>query len=378
MKYVVKVSVIVGAMGLTSGIYGGPMLCNGYSELCNRPYNHVAYAATHNGQSHIESDVHNQDIDITAQLDSGIRAIKIHVWYNQDEHGKQIPFVCHGIDKEYLYSVPMEKFFEQVPIFYRPFAKAMMEKLEPMKGIVANAFEAAYGHDNSAGLIPFNHCVLDPSKRPLGALLLDVRTFLDANPHEVVTLIVEDHTSNLDFIAADFKASGLLTYVHTQPINAPWPTLGQMIKDNKRLVVLLHGAEDLNYAQYPWMHYIWTYAWDTRWEFKHCADFKNCDLDVLPHRGKQAFAARHEGAHNKIFVVHHFVTDFLGGSKASAKKVNKRPVLKSRLERLAQQTGHIPNIIQVDFFQYPNNDIFDVVNELNGVGCYAGKPMCKF
>ena len=245
-----------------------PLLCNGYSELCNRPYNKVAYAATHNGQSHIESDVHNQDIDVAQQLHSGIRAIKIHVWYNQDEQGKAIPFVCHGIDKEYLYNAPMEKFFEQVPVFYRPFAKALMEKLEPMKGIVMNAFEAAYGHDNSTGLIPFNHCALDPARRPLVKLLADVRAFLDTHPHEVVTLIVEDHTSNLDLIAADFKNSGLLSYAHTQLLNAPWPTLGQMIKDNKRVVVLLHGQRILEYAKYPWMHYIWTYAWDTPWQFK--------------------------------------------------------------------------------------------------------------
>ena len=37
------------------------------------------------------------------------------------------------------------------------------------------------------------------------------------------------------------------------------------------------------------------------------------------------------------------------------------------LHKLAQQTGHIPNFVQVDFFEYPNNDIFKVINSLNGV-----------
>lgn len=374
----VVVGIILSASQIaSSNAQNKPLLCNGHAQLCDRRYNEVAYAAAHNGQSHKESEVHNQDHDITQQLNNGIRALKIHVWYDKDEVGKVVPFVCHGIDKKYLYEIPSEKIMYQVPLFYKPFAKALLEKVDPVKHIVFEAFKVAYGTDNSAGLIPFNHCVLDPAARPLSKALGEIRAFLDTHPHEVVTLIIEDHTKNLPMIADDFKQSGLMNYMVQQRLDAPWPTLREMIAKNQRLVLFVHGDEYLPYDMYPWMHYIWHFAWDTKWEFKSTNDFNDCAYDVIPHRGAAAFQEK-SSPNNKIFIVHHFVTELMGGSKANAKKANKKLVLKPRLERLAKQARHIPNIIQVDFYQYPSNDIFDVVNEINGVGCYEGRPMCAF
>ena len=63
--------------------------------------------------------------------------------------------------------------------------------------------------------------------------------------------------------------------------------------------------------------------------------------------------------------MHHFVTQLSGGNKTEAKKVNKKLFLQSRLDRLAKQAGHIPNFIQVDFFEMADNDLFEVVNGLN-------------
>lgn len=353
------------------------LLCNGHAALCDKRYNEVAYAAAHNGHSHKESEVHNQDHDITQQLNNGIRALKIHVWYDKDEDGKVVPFVCHGIDKKYLYEIPVDKVMYQVPLFYKPFAKALLDKMDPVKHIVFEAFAAAYGTDNATGLIPFNHCVLDPAARPLSVALGEIRSFLDSHPHEIVTLILEDHTKNLALIAGDFIQAGLMNYVTAQSLDKPWPTLREMVGKNQRLVVFVHGDEHLAYALYPWMHYIWNFAWDTKWEFKTINDFNDVTHDAIPNRGKQAFDAK-TNPKNKIFIVHHFVTELMGGSKVNAKKANKKTILKPRLERLAKQAQHIPNIIQVDFYQYPSNDIFDMVNEINGVGAYCGKPMCAF
>ena len=377
LAFFLHICLIVGFFSTGKILPSCAVRCNGYQELATRRYNKVAYAAAHNGQSHKESDVHNQDQDLFQQLKSGIRAIKIHIWYDKDAEGKSVPFVCHGIDKKYLYELPADKIVEQVPFFYKPFASALLEKIEPVKHIFFDAFEAAYGKDNATGLIQFNHCVLDPAARPLKVALSEIKTFLDAHPHEVVTVILEDHTKNLDSIAADFAATQLDQYVHTQDVNVLWPTLQEMIQANKRLVVFLHGEEKLPYEKYPWMHYLWNFAWDTRWEFKNAQDFTDESLDIMPNRGKEAFSKKMV-PDNKIFIVHHFLTEQFGGSKQGAKKVNKKQVIKSRIERLARQANHIPNIIQVDFFQYPNNDIFDMVNELNGVGIYAGKPLCRF
>ena len=61
-----------------------PRACNGHVELCDRPYDEVVYAATHNSMS--SPDVvpvwPEHDGDLEAQLDAGVRALLIdtHYW----------------------------------------------------------------------------------------------------------------------------------------------------------------------------------------------------------------------------------------------------------------------------------------------------------
>lgn len=342
-------------------------LCNGFEQLCKRRYNQVVYPATHNGHSYKESDVHNQDLPLKEQLECGIRATKLHVWYDTDATGKVVPFVCHGIDKSILYNPPLDKAMEQVPFLFRSFTKTLLEKAKPLKQLVLDAFHYAYGTDNATGATPFKHCILDPAAQPLEHALQVVATFLLEHPHEVITLILEDHTRNSSAIHADFKKVNLLPYVHTQDKDQPWPFLQDMLDSNKRLVVFLQGNDSAAYKNFPWMHYLWDYAWDTKWDFKDVGHFKDASYDTIPFRGEQAFARRFQKPKNKLFIVHHFLTDFIGGSKSNALKANKKTVLKNRLKRLEKEAGQLPTIVQVDFFEYPNNEFVSVINELNGV-----------
>ncbi len=343
------------------------LVCNGHSQLCERRYNEVAYAAAHNAQSYKLSAVNNQDQDITQQLKNGIRAMKIPVWYDKNDSGKCVPFACHGMDKSLVHDAYLGKLIDKVPRLFRPFARDIFNQLKPVDELVRDALTAAYGEEDKQGVIPFKHCILDPARKPLNQLLAEICCFLDTNQHEVVTLILEDFTKNLDEIADCFKESKMIKYVHAQNVNKQWPTLAQMINSGKRLVVLLQADAALSYNKYPWMHYIWDFAWDTQWDFQRTSDLHDINKDIMPLRGLKAFDARGKEPKNKLFIVHHFITPMTGGDKNCAKRVNRKSVLKRRLDKLAQKAGHIPNIIQVDFFQYPNKDIFDVVNELNGI-----------
>lgn len=344
-----------------------PRLCNGFEQLCKRRYNQVVYPATHNGHSYKESDVNNQDLSLKEQFERGIRATKLHVWYDTDDLGNIVPFVCHGIDKSILYNPPLDKAIEQVPFLFRSFAKTLLEKAKPLRQLVLDAFHYAYGTDNATGSAPFKHCILDPAAQPLEHALQVVAAFLSENPHEIITLILEDHTRNSSAIHSDFEKANLLPYVHTQDKDQPWPFLQTMLDSNKRLVIFLQGNHASDYKNFPWMHYLWDYAWDTKWDFKDVNLFKDASYDAIPFRGEQAFAHRLKNPKNKLFIVHHFLTDFIGGSKSNASKANKKAVLKNRLKRLEKEAGQLPTIVQVDFFEYPNNDFFSVINELNGV-----------
>lgn len=336
--------------------------------LLNKRFNEVSFAATHNGQSHDESAVQNQSLTLTEQFEQGIRATKIHVWYDKDEKGNTIPFVCHGVTKEMLDGSYLEKIVDKVPRMFQGWARDALKELEPINILVRDACKAAYGDgDGAQGIIQFRHCILDPSRRPLVVLLKEIKQFLATHPQEILTVIVEDHTNNLDQVAADFKAQGLDSLAHTQDVAKEWPTLKEMLKSGKRLVVLFHGDEKLEYQKYPWLHPIWSFAWDTAWEFQEAAHLNDPKKDIMPKRGQQAYNDRHKGARNKLFIVHHFITPMAGGCKKSARKVNKKSVLQDRLERLTKMAGQKPNIIQIDFFEHPQHDILDVVCQLNGI-----------
>lgn len=76
-----------------------------------------------------------------------------------------------------------------------------------------------------------------------------VKIFLDANPNEVITMLV----TNPESIAVEkygdaFKAAGLDGYAFTPDAKlamADWPTLGQMIDSGKRLVVFMGASRKL-------------------------------------------------------------------------------------------------------------------------------------
>lgn len=85
-------------------------------------------------------------------------------------------------------------------------------------------------------------CLLEDAG-PLTDYLTTVRTFLDANPNEVVTLLLTNQEGQLgsSFDAA-FQSSGAKNYAFVPTGNLTldqWPTLGQMISSGQRLVVFM-------------------------------------------------------------------------------------------------------------------------------------------
>ena len=86
-----------GGTGGTSGTSGtGGSLpdpkCNGHAELCDRPFDEVAYPMTHNAMSNAEAGwiLPNQNFGITRQLGDGIRGMMLDTY---DEDGELL--LCH-------------------------------------------------------------------------------------------------------------------------------------------------------------------------------------------------------------------------------------------------------------------------------------------
>ncbi len=150
-----------------------PTTCNGLESNCEKRFDEVVYATTHNAFSSEEDGFRapNQTHAIPRQLADGVRALMLDTY---SEDGEVL--LCHGFCSSFL------------------------------------------------------------GERPLVDALVEIREFLRCHPAEVVTIIFESYATSAE-VAAAFEASGAIDYVHAQALEEPWPTLAEMIAADDRLVV---------------------------------------------------------------------------------------------------------------------------------------------
>lgn len=184
---------------------------------------------------------------------------------------------------------------------------------------------------------------------PLISVLNEIKTFLDSNPNEIISVIFESYTT-AEAIAIVMNQAGLLPFLFEKNTSSDWPTLQEMINSNKRLVVFSE-KNDTN-PNLKWYHYIWNHAVETNFSVNDTAGF-TCDYN----RGNPA---------NDLFIFNHFITNYLGvGSLTQAQIANTNPFFINRLIECQQFHNKFPNFITVDF--YETGQCLDVVNTLNGV-----------
>ncbi|KAF9003923.1 PLC-like phosphodiesterase [Cyathus striatus] len=116
------------------------------------------------------------------------------------------------------------------------------------------------------GIIHFCHtnCALFDGGT-VQAYLSTVKTFLDANPNEVLTLIVTnpEGLSVADVWKPAFDNSGITPLTYVPPIvpikQSDWPTLGEMINNGKRVVVFMDYGADTSKVNFilPEFQVIW-------------------------------------------------------------------------------------------------------------------------
>lgn len=262
-----------------------PTACNGLPALCDRRYDQVAYVTTHNAMSNADEGwaAPNQNHGIERQLLDGVRALMPDLWYGDgDATDPATVYLCHGI------------------------------------------------------------CAI--GNRSLADALSGIRTFLDAHPREVVTIIFESYVKAAD-VASVFEAAGLLPYLHVQVAGEPWPTLSAMVESGRRLVVFT----DHDAGTPAWYHDVWAHAFETHWSAKTIDDF-TCD----PNRGDPA---------NALFILNHFLTDPFA-LPALAATANANPFFLDRALQCQAARERLPNFLTVDF--YDIGDVFDVASTLNG------------
>jgi hypothetical protein len=183
---------------------------------------------------------------------------------------------------------------------------------------------------------------------PLSNSLGVIEQFLNTNPNEIITIILECYVTAND-IESEINASGLNNYLFEKIPGIDWPTLQEMINNNQRLIILT-DENDAN-ANQGWYHYVWDHAVETQFSVTDPADFNN-----EFNRGDSL---------NDLFIFNHFITNaVLGiGDEAAAGIVNEYNFLMNRINENYLATNKFPNFITLDFIDLGEG--LNVVNTLN-------------
>ncbi|KAI1828375.1 PLC-like phosphodiesterase [Xylaria intraflava] len=208
---------------------------------------------------------------------------------------------------------------------------------------------------------------------PLETWLGDIKSWMDSNPNEVVTLlIVNSDGQDVSEFGAVFKSSGIAEYGFT-PSGNGWPTLQSMINAKTRLVTFI--ASITPSSAFPYLLTEFDFVFETAFGVTSPNDF-NCTLN-RPSTQSSASAALSAGL---LPLINHFLDTGLGSSitfpnvdaigTTNSPSTNTLGALGQQIQTCNTQWGHLPTFVLVDFWnEGPSISAADAINGVsNPVG----------
>jgi len=217
---------------------------------------------------------------------------------------------------------------------------------------------------NQTGVIQLCHtnCVLF-NGGTLEDYLTKVKTWMDANTNDVVTLLIV----NIDDLPASaygpvFAKVGLdkLSYAPTSsPLTASsWPTLGSMIDAGTRLVTFLDNAADL--TSVPYLIDEFTNVWETPFDVTGAFD---CSVNRT--KGDTS---------TQMYLINHFLDTIAFNSPVpdvthanTTNGVSGTNSLGAQVDMCVAAYSRAPNYMLVDFYEFGGGSVFQVAATINGV-----------
>ncbi|KAL5600965.1 hypothetical protein BROUX41_005799 [Berkeleyomyces rouxiae] len=296
--------------------------CNNYVELCTRKYSNVTDIGCHNSPFvRRGSSAANQQLPVADQLNDGVRFLQAQIQWptDADATGQREPHFCH------------------------------------------------------------TSCdILDAG--PISVWLSEVREWIDAHPYEVVTILLGNgNYSHPDLFAEFIVNSGITRYAYMPPLfpmkRSDWPTLGDMIAVDKRVVMFLDYQADQ--AKYPWLLHQFSQMWETPFDPED-RSFP-CTVDRPPNLAESE-------AKDRLYLVNHnlnveyklFGASILAPAVSLLNETNNSEgngSLGVTAENCRNQWGVVPKVLNVDFYniggEYNSGAVFKVAAAMNNV-TYAG------
>ncbi|KAJ5278719.1 hypothetical protein N7478_004091 [Penicillium angulare] len=274
--------------------------CNGRTEYCTRSYSNITFVGSHDSAFVGSLPQQNQNIDITAQLDMGIRYLQAQT--HKSLLDSSVLELCH------------------------------------------------------------TSCLLEDAGT-LEAYLSTIKSWLDDNPNEVVTLLLTNGDSlDISTFGDTFSSAGIDSYAYVPPSEPlaydDWPTLGDLIDSGKRLVAFLDYGADTSTVDYILDEF--AYYFETPYDVTD-STFSDCSID----RPSGASAS------GRMYLVNHYLdVDIFGADvpdRGAADTTNAATGDGSLGAQATECEGlydHAPNVMLADFVD--KGDVITAQNNLNG------------
>ncbi|KAJ2515447.1 hypothetical protein GGI11_003761 [Coemansia sp. RSA 2049] len=332
------------------------LLCNGYSELCSRSYNNVSFACTHNAYSSPPPEDYlalNQARSIQEQLDDGVRAFMLDVVRSASDTGT-------GSNTSSASSGIVSTIINK---FKGIFSRQLHHKKESKE------------EDPTITTVHLCHesCLLVDKGRLVDTLAV-FKKFMDANPHEVVTFIIENVSGfTATQLSPSFEQSGLDKYAYAPGFSPrsshsgyAWPTLAELIDKNKRLVVFIDDKADTSAV--PYILPEWEYVVEIPYANINPVKSFPCNQERPRDAVPRDLLVLNHFAYNRITIAGKNIDSPLNPTQVEEHGYNSLKSLSEHLSSCKSTWGsRVFNFITVDFYDIGAGGIFKAVKLANGL-----------
>ena len=312
--------------------------CNGHAELCDRAFDEVALPATHNSMSVPLPGwfASLQERPIQGQLEDGIRGLLFDTHYADR--------LANGRTRTYFGSAEeMQRQIQQDGVSQGGVDAAL--RLRDRLGFRGSGERGMY----------LCHTFCELGSTLLADALEDIHGFLVTHPGDVLVVINQDYVTPSDFTSA-LTDAGLATYALEPPRDSAWPTLREMIEQDRRLVVLAENQA----GKAPWYQPVYDrLTQETPFAFARTNELIDSGIlqaSCRPNRGP---------AGAPLFLINHWINTDPLPRPGNGAIVNAYEPLLRRARTCQRIRGQPVNLLAVDF--YERGDVFEVVDTLNGL-----------
>lgn len=282
--------------------------------------------------------VADQDRGVDLQLADGVRGFKLPVHW-RELSGKATFYACHTMAQSELEKIYLDLDAKIKVIITSDVLRRWL--LKPLEAFCKDP------------------CMLDRTNIPLAKVCAQLNAWLDAHQQDVLTIYLDtqltsaqeqQHMNDLQNV---LQQTGLWSKMYAHVPGRVWPTQARMVQMRRPLVIV---ANTDNWRSIGILNKN-DVGFGSDWDFKTEQALLQ---DTLQPRILWGVASP-----QSLFILDSYVTPRLSGTVAAAKAVNAYAVLKKRIQNYEKVAGSPATFIMVDFYEYPNNDVFKVVNELN-------------